>query len=73
MRPDLLSYRCRQCGAASYRRLTHRGDDGVMHYSDRFKCSGCRLVFSDLAEWRIPEERVAPNHTDGDRGRSTET
>ena len=52
MREPTETYRCRQCGATSYGRLTHRDADGAMTYSGTFRCSGCRLTFNSLAEWR---------------------
>ena len=52
MRPSSLSYRCRMCGAASYRRLVHRGPDGAMVYSGLYRCSGCSVTFSDPMAWR---------------------
>jgi hypothetical protein len=39
-------------GATSYARLTHRDARGVMTYSGTYRCSGCSLTFSNLAEWR---------------------
>jgi hypothetical protein len=52
MRPADPPYRCRLCGAASYRRLTHRGPDGTMQYSGLYRCSGCSVTFSDPVAWR---------------------
>ncbi len=48
----MTPYRCRLCGAASYRRLTHRGTEGVMTYSGLYQCSGCSATFADPAAWR---------------------
>ena len=45
-------YRCRLCGAMSYRRLTHRGPEGAMAYSGLYRCSGCSVTFADPAAWR---------------------
>jgi hypothetical protein len=50
--------RCRFCAASSYRRLVHRGPDGVMHYSGVYRCSGCSLEFTQVASWR--ERRMRP-------------
>lgn len=36
----------------SYRRLTHRGLDGTMQYSELYRCSGCSVTFSDPQAWR---------------------
>ena len=52
MRPLSPTYRCRMCGAASYRRLVHRGLDGAMVYSGLYRCSGCPVTFSDPVAWR---------------------
>ena len=68
MHPANPPYRCRLCGAASYRRLTHRGPDGAMEYSGLYRCSGCSVTFSDPLAWRegpqaVPEavaDRPAP-------------
>ena len=45
-------YRCRACGATSYRRLTERSPDGAMRYSAMYRCSGCSFTFSEPAAWR---------------------
>jgi DNA-directed RNA polymerase subunit RPC12/RpoP len=50
------TYRCRLCGAPSYRKLTHRGLDGTMEYSGLYRCSGCSVTFSDPAAWRDAPE-----------------
>ena len=52
MHPVSPPYRCRLCGAASYRKLTHRSDDGAMQYSGLYRCSGCSVTFSDPTAWR---------------------
>jgi DNA-directed RNA polymerase subunit RPC12/RpoP len=62
MESVLNPYRCRQCGAASYARLVHRGPDGAMGYADRYRCSGCSLTFTDPAEWRV-QDRPHANST----------
>lgn len=53
MRSAPEPYRCRECGATSYGRLTHRDSRGVMSYSGLYRCSGCAMTFSSLREWRI--------------------
>ena len=45
-------YRCRLCGAATYRRLVQRGLSGVMEYANLYRCSGCSVTFSDPSAWR---------------------
>ena len=52
MQPIAPPYRCRLCAATSYRRLTHRGSDGVMQYSGLYRCSGCSVTFCDPLAWR---------------------
>jgi DNA-directed RNA polymerase subunit RPC12/RpoP len=56
-------YRCRECGAASYQKLTHRGPDGAMRYSGLYRCSGCPFTFSDPSEWR--ERRLRARRQNG--------
>ena len=63
--PATPPYRCRRCDAASYRRLTHRGLDGAMQYSDLYRCSGCSVTFSDPVAWRKGEQ-VALMETEAD-------
>jgi DNA-directed RNA polymerase subunit RPC12/RpoP len=58
MRQELEPYRCRQCGATSYGRLTHRDARGVMTYSGVYRCSGCPLTFRTLAEWRLGADQA---------------
>ena len=70
MQPTQTPYRCRLCGATSYRRMTHRSPDGAMTYAGLYRCSGCSVLFSDPAEWRhsastmpsaqMPPEEPAP-------------
>lgn len=46
------AYRCRLCGATSYRRLVQRGQGGAMAYSGLYGCSGCDLTFANPSTWR---------------------
>lgn len=46
---------CSKCGATSYRRVVARDDQGALRTTDRYQCSGCRVVFSDLKSWRDGE------------------
>ena len=66
MHPVSSPYRCRLCGAASDRRLIHRGADGAMQYSGLYRCSGCSVTFTDPAAWRerlqAETERGATGH-----------
>jgi hypothetical protein len=50
--PTAVPYACRMCGAASYRKLTHRAPDGTMSYSGLYRCSGCSVTFADPTAWR---------------------
>ena len=61
---------CRQCGVTSYARLTHRAADGAMVYSGQYRCSGCSLTFTDLADWRAPADVGRPpgRAESGERG-----
>jgi hypothetical protein len=52
MRQETSHSVCRECGATSYRRLTHRDLNGAMTYSGTYRCSGCSLTFTDPATWR---------------------
>lgn len=45
------AYHCHRCGAGCYRRVIERASDGAMRASDRFRCTGCDLVFADRREW----------------------
>jgi DNA-directed RNA polymerase subunit RPC12/RpoP len=45
-------YRCRLCGAATYRRLVQRGPTGAMEYANLYRCSGCSVTFTDPSAWR---------------------
>lgn len=59
MRPASLSYRCRLCGASSYRKMVHRGPDGAMVYSGLYRCSDCSVTFSDPSSWHEAPVRDA--------------
>lgn len=63
MKHEQTPYRCRSCGAASYRRLTHRGPEGAMTYSDLYCCSGCSVTFADPMAWRQAAVQQAPGST----------
>lgn len=54
--PPMTPNRCRSCGASSYRRLVHRGDDGETRYSDTYRW----LEFTKLSSWR--ERRLRPRN-----------
>ena len=52
MLPAPALYRCRLCGAATYRRLVQRGPNGAMEYANLYRCSGCSVTFADPSAWR---------------------
>jgi hypothetical protein len=56
---------CHQCGATSYQPVIKRDDQGVMRPSGEFRCTGCRLIFKSIDEWRadkqMPAAPKAPN------------
>jgi hypothetical protein len=73
MHPANPPYRCRLCGAASYRKLTHRGPDGAMQYSGLYRCSGCSVTFSDPVAWREGHENRAEPEAATERPAQTAT
>jgi rubredoxin len=44
--------KCRQCGAKSYKPVIERDGLGVMRPSGKYQCTGCKLVFETVGEWR---------------------
>jgi len=44
--------KCQQCGASSYKAVIKRDGQGVMRASGTYQCTGCRLVFATIDEWR---------------------
>lgn len=73
MRPPSLTYRCRLCGAASYRKTVHRGPEGAMVYSGLYRCSGCPVTFTDPSSWREAPVRDAAADSDGGAARGHDT
>jgi rubredoxin len=71
MNPLPPSHRCRVCGSTSYRKLTHRGSDGIMSYSGEYRCSGCDFTFSEPVEWR--ERRLRPRRDESAAAAEEET
>jgi hypothetical protein len=43
---------CHNCGATSYRPVIGRVG-GMMQATGQFQCTGCRMVFTYLDEWRF--------------------
>ena len=63
------AYRCRLCGATSYRRLVQRGQSGAMTYSGLYGCSGCDMTFTNPSTWRAessPANATAAGRADDD-------
>jgi len=55
--------KCHQCGATSYKPVIKRDEQGAMTMSGTYHCTGCRLEFTTIDEWRTGvASRVA---TDG--------
>lgn len=45
--------KCHRCGASSYKPVIKRDDSGAMMPSGELQCVGCKLVFTDIDEWRF--------------------
>jgi hypothetical protein len=45
--------KCHRCGAASYKPVIKRDEDGAMSPSGESQCVGCKLIFTDIDEWRV--------------------
>jgi hypothetical protein len=43
---------CRECGAVAYRPVIARDAAGRLTASGLYQCTGCRLRFKHLNEWR---------------------
>jgi DNA-directed RNA polymerase subunit RPC12/RpoP len=44
--------KCERCGAASFKPVIGRDEDGAMKPTGEYQCVGCGLKFKDLDEWR---------------------
>jgi hypothetical protein len=53
----LVMNKCIQCGSTSYKPIIKRDDQGVMRASGQYQCTGCKLVFATLDEWRHGQVR----------------
>lgn len=54
--------KCYACGAASYLQVIQRDAAGAMSPSGAYQCSGCRILFSSIGEWRHrPEQQQLAN------------
>jgi hypothetical protein len=45
--------KCHRCGAASYKPVIKRDGDGAMNQSGESQCVGCKLIFTEIDEWRM--------------------
>jgi hypothetical protein len=45
--------KCHRCGAASYKPVIRRDEDGAMNPSGESQCVGCKLIFTEIDEWRM--------------------
>lgn len=52
---QVVMNKCNECGSTSYKPVIKRDDHGVMRPSGQYQCTGCKLVFSKLDEWRYGE------------------
>jgi DNA-directed RNA polymerase subunit RPC12/RpoP len=43
---------CRHCGSTNYHRLFARDGTGALRPNGTYKCSGCKLNFTQFSEWR---------------------
>ncbi len=44
--------KCHRCGATSYKPVIKRDESGTMKPSGEHQCVACKLVFSNIDEWR---------------------
>jgi hypothetical protein len=44
--------KCHACGATAYKQVIQRDAAGAMSPSGVYQCSGCRMLFSSIGEWR---------------------
>lgn len=53
--------KCHACGSATYLQVIQRDAAGAMSPSGVYQCSGCRMLFSSIGEWRngpVPQQRA---------------
>lgn len=56
--------KCRMCGSTAYRRVIARDDRGAMRASGMYQCTGCRLLFTQLSDWRGSPAEPALVHSE---------
>jgi hypothetical protein len=44
--------KCHRCGATSYKPVIKRDESGTMKPSGEHQCVGCKMVFTNIDEWR---------------------
>jgi DNA-directed RNA polymerase subunit RPC12/RpoP len=44
-------YKCRRCGTTSYQPVIARDATGALTPNGMYRCTGCRVTFTDLREW----------------------
>ena len=60
---------CRECGAVAYRPVIARDAAGRLTASGLYQCTGCKLRFKDLNEWReLPGHTPSSNASAADCG-----
>jgi hypothetical protein len=60
--------KCHRCGATSYKAVIKRDDSGNMKPSGEHECVGCKLIFTDIDEWRgVLDAKDDESNTDQDR------
>jgi hypothetical protein len=58
-RAMIKTNKCHRCGAASYKPVIKRDEDGAMNPSGESQCVGCKLIFTEIDEWRVgPASKV---------------
>jgi hypothetical protein len=55
--------RCRMCGSTAYKRVISRDARGAMSASGVYQCTGCRLLFTQLDDWRVSPVEQALVHS----------
>ncbi len=52
-RAMIKTNKCYRCGAASYKPVIKRDENGAMNPSGESQCVGCKLIFTEIDEWRV--------------------
>jgi len=57
---------CGRCGAVAYQPELARDSQGAMRPTGRYRCVQCKVVFSDVRQWRAFDAALASNdHAEG--------